>query len=126
MKEIVLSLILAVCSIYSNNVFAANATDKTESTTTTVAKKTRNVASSPCTVAQVMKTLREKKAYAEYEYASDYDGDPKGLPTQKRNENSDQYTFWVDNKGTSYVAIVTYDSGRCTGGKSIIKTKDGE
>jgi hypothetical protein len=74
-----------------------------------------------CTIAQVMKTVHQKRAYAKYEYASDYEG-KQGAPTLKQNENSDQYLFWVDKDGQTCPAVVTYESGKCTDGKAVVKT----
>ncbi len=78
-----------------------------------------------CTQAQVMKTIHQNKAYQEFSYASNYAGEQKG-PTLKKNQNTDQYLFWVEKDGTTYPAIVTYASGTCRAGKAVIKTKQGE
>jgi len=74
-----------------------------------------------CTIAQVMKTIHAaKKSYAKYEYASDYSG-MQGAPTQKQNETTDQYLFWIDNNGNTCPAVVSYESGKCTDGTGVVK-----
>jgi hypothetical protein len=76
-----------------------------------------------CTIEQVMNTVHQNQANRAYKYSSDYAGS-QGQPTQKQNEDSDQYLFWVGKDGETCPAIVTYDSGECTSGVAVIKTAD--
>ena len=78
-----------------------------------------------CTIAQVSKTLHADRTLRHYEYASDYFGDQKP-PTFKPRKRTDQYLFWVERNGTTYPAIVTYPSGKCTGGVAVVKVEQGE
>lgn len=78
----------------------------------------RHIASTGCSVAQVMRTLHQKADYRKYEYAGN------GNPVTKQHENNDQYIFWVDDNGQTCTAIVTYESGSCTNGAAVVKTND--
>src|ERR1700758_2705779 len=82
-------------------------------------------AANGCTPAQVMKTIHSYESYLAYAYGSDWNGEQK-KPTMRQHANNDQYLFWVERDGTTYPAIVTYQSGKCTAGVAVVKENQGE